>query len=147
MSEFAKTFEPGPIEARWYAHWEGQGLFRPERGDAEPFTIVMPPPNVTGSLHIGHALDNTLQDILTRHARMQGKDALWVVGMDHAGIATQMVVERELEKSQDKRTNYSRDEFVAKVWEWKQESGGQITRQLRRLGASCDWANERFTMD
>jgi valyl-tRNA synthetase len=107
----------------------------------------MPPPNVTGSLHIGHALDNTLQDILTRHARMRGKDALWVVGMDHAGIATQMVVERELEKSQDKRTNYSRDEFVAKVWEWKQESGGQITRQLRRLGASCDWSNERFTMD
>jgi valyl-tRNA synthetase len=147
MTEFAKTFEPGPIEARWYAHWEGQGLFRPERGEAEPFTIVMPPPNVTGSLHIGHALDNTLQDILTRHARMKGKDALWVVGMDHAGIATQMVVERELEKSQDKRTNYSRDEFVAKVWEWKQESGGQITRQLRRLGASCDWSNERFTMD
>jgi valyl-tRNA synthetase len=148
MTELAKTFEPGPIEARWYAHWEGQGLFRPQdRKDAQPFTIVMPPPNVTGSLHIGHALDNTLQDILVRHARMHGKDALWVVGTDHAGIATQMVVERELEKSQDKRTNYSRDDFVAKVWEWKQESGGQITRQLRRLGASCDWANERFTMD
>ena len=94
MTELAKTFEPGPIEARWYAHWEGQGLFRPERAEAEPFTIVMPPPNVTGSLHIGHALDNTLQDILVRHARMQGKDSLWVVGMDHAGIATQMVVER-----------------------------------------------------
>src|SRR5688500_2322842 len=107
----------------------------------------MPPPNVTGSLHIGHALDNTLQDILTRHARMNGKDALWVVGMGHAGIATQMVVERNLEERQDKRTNYSREEFVAKVWEWKAESGGQITRQLRRLGASCDWANERFTMD
>src|SRR6187551_1815098 len=147
MTELAKTFEPGPIEARWYAHWEGQGLFRPERPDAEPFTIVMPPPNVTGSLHIGHALDNTLQDILVRHARMQGKDALWVVGTDHAGIATQMVVERNLEERQDKRTNYSRDEFVAKVWEWKEESGGQITRQLRRLGASCDWSNERFTMD
>jgi len=147
MTELAKTFEPGPIEARWYAHWEGQGLFRPERPDAEPFTIVMPPPNVTGSLHIGHALDNTLQDILVRHARMQGKDSLWVVGMDHAGIATQMVVERNLEERQDKRTNYSRDEFVQKVWEWKEESGGQITRQLRRLGASCDWSNERFTMD
>ncbi|MEO5972095.1 MAG: class I tRNA ligase family protein, partial [Sphingomicrobium sp.] len=147
MSELAKTFEPGPIEARWYAHWESNGLFRPSRPDAEPFTIVMPPPNVTGSLHIGHALDNTLQDILIRHARMQGKDALWVVGMDHAGIATQMVVERQLEERQDKRTNYSRDEFIAKVWEWKAESGGQITRQLRRLGASCDWANERFTMD
>ncbi len=147
MSELPKTFEPGAIEARWYAHWEVNGLFRPERPDAEPWTIVNPPPNVTGSLHIGHALDNTLQDICTRHARMQGKDALWVVGTDHAGIATQMVVERQLEERQDKRTNYSRDEFVAKVWEWKAESGGEITRQLRRLGCSMDWANERFTMD
>jgi len=147
MTELAKTFEPGPIEARWYEHWEGQGLFRPERGDAEPFTIVMPPPNVTGSLHIGHALDNTLQDILTRHARMQGKDALWVVGMDHAGIATQMVVERQLDLEQKKRADLGREAFVERVWEWKAESGGQITRQLRRLGASCDWSNERFTMD
>jgi valyl-tRNA synthetase len=147
MTELPKTFDPGEIESRWYSRWEGEGLFRPERPQAEPFTIVIPPPNVTGSLHIGHALDNTLQDILVRHARLQGKDALWVVGMDHAGIATQMVVERQLEERQDKRTNYTRDEFVAKVWEWKAESGGQITRQLRRLGASCDWANERFTMD
>jgi len=147
MTELAKTFEPGPIEARWYARWEESGAFRPERPDATPFTIVMPPPNVTGSLHIGHALDITLQDILIRHARMQGKDSLWVVGTDHAGIATQMVVERQLNERQDKRTNYSRDEFIAKVWEWKAESGGQITQQLRRLGASCDWANERFTMD
>jgi valyl-tRNA synthetase len=147
MSELPKTFEPGPIEARWYAHWEENGLFRPERNEAEPYTIVIPPPNVTGSLHIGHALDNTLQDILIRHARMQGKDALWVVGMDHAGIATQMVVERQLGEKQQKRTDFTRDEFVAKVWEWKAESGGQITRQLRRLGASCDWRNERFTMD
>jgi valyl-tRNA synthetase len=147
MSELPKTFEPGPIEARWYAHWEENGLFRPARDEAEPFTIVIPPPNVTGSLHIGHALDNTLQDILIRHARMQGKDALWVVGMDHAGIATQMVVERQLGERQQKRTDFTRDEFVAKVWEWKAESGGQITRQLRRLGASCDWRNERFTMD
>ena len=147
MTELAKTFEPGPIEARWYARWEESGAFRPERTDAEPFTIVMPPPNVTGSLHIGHALDITLQDILIRHARMRGKDSLWVVGTDHAGIATQMVVERQLAERQDKRTNYSRDDFIAKVWEWKAESGGQITQQLRRLGASCDWANERFTMD
>lgn len=147
MTDLPKTFEPGPIEAKWYAHWEGDNLFRPERSDAEPFTIVMPPPNVTGSLHIGHALDNTLQDILIRRARMQGKDALWVVGTDHAGIATQMVVERQLAEKQQKRTDFSRDEFVAKVWEWKEESGGQITRQLRRLGASCDWRNERFTMD
>lgn len=147
MTELPKTFEPGPIEARWYSHWEERDLFRPARDEAEPFTIVMPPPNVTGSLHIGHALDNTLQDILTRRARMQGKDALWVVGTDHAGIATQMVVERQLNEKQQKRTDFTRDEFVAKVWEWKHESGGQITRQLRRLGASCDWSNERFTMD
>jgi valyl-tRNA synthetase len=147
MTELPKTFDPAEIEARWYAKWESEGMFRPSRPEAEPFTIVIPPPNVTGSLHIGHALDNTLQDILVRHARLQGKDALWVVGMDHAGIATQMVVERQLEERQDKRTNYSRDEFIAKVWEWKAESGGQITRQLRRLGASCDWENERFTMD
>ncbi|HLL31701.1 MAG TPA: valine--tRNA ligase, partial [Allosphingosinicella sp.] len=147
MIELPKTFDPAEIESRWYARWEKEGLFRPERPDAEPFTIVIPPPNVTGSLHIGHALDNTLQDILVRHARLQGKDSLWVVGMDHAGIATQMVVERRLEERQDKRTNYTRDEFVEKVWEWKAESGGEITRQLRRLGASCDWANERFTMD
>jgi valyl-tRNA synthetase len=146
-SELPKTFEPGPIEARWYQHWEENGCFRPERSEAEPFTIVMPPPNVTGSLHIGHALDNTLQDILVRRARMQGKDALWVVGTDHAGIATQMVVERQLGERQQKRTDFTREEFVAKVWEWKAESGGQITRQLRRLGASCDWRNERFTMD
>lgn len=147
MTELAKTFEPGPIEAKWYAHWEGEGLFRPDRPDATPYTIVMPPPNVTGSLHIGHALDDTLQDILIRRARMDGKDSLWVVGMDHAGIATQMVVERQLGERQQQRTDFSRDEFVAKVWEWKAESGGQITRQLRRLGASCDWSNERFTMD
>ncbi len=142
-----KTFDPAAIETKWFEHWETSGAFRPERPDAQPFTIVNPPPNVTGSLHIGHALDNTLQDILIRHARLQGKDALWVVGMDHAGIATQMVVERQLEERQDKRTNYSRDEFVDIVWKWKAESGGQITRQLRRLGCSMDWANEQFTMD
>jgi valyl-tRNA synthetase len=147
MTELAKTFEPGPIEAKWYAHWEERGLFRPDRPDAVPYTIVMPPPNVTGSLHIGHALDNTLQDILIRRARMEGKDALWVVGTDHAGIATQMVVERQLHLQQKKRTDFTRDQFVTEVWEWKEKSGGQITGQLRRLGASCDWANERFTMD
>ncbi|MBX9731720.1 MAG: valine--tRNA ligase [Sphingomonas sp.] len=147
MSELPKTFDPADIERRWYAHWEANGLFHPERPGAEPWTIVNPPPNVTGSLHIGHALDNTLQDILTRHARLQGKDALWVVGTDHAGIATQMVVERQLAAKQDKRTNYTREAFVEKVWDWKRESGGEITQQLRRLGCSMDWANERFTMD
>jgi valyl-tRNA synthetase len=147
MTELPKTFDPAAIEARWYPHWEEKGLFRPERPDAEPWTIVNPPPNVTGALHIGHALDNTLQDILTRHARLQGKDALWVVGTDHAGIATQMVVERNLESQGVKRTDMPREAFVDHVWEWKAQSGGQITRQLRRLGCSMDWKNERFTMD
>ena len=142
-----KTFEPAAIEARWYAHWEANGRFRPERPDATPFTIVNPPPNVTGNLHVGHALDNTLQDVVVRYERLRGKDALWVVGTDHAGIATQMVVERQLEARQDKRTNYSREDFIAKVWEWKAESGGAITRQLRRLGCSMDWSREQFTMD
>ncbi|MEA3390922.1 MAG: valine--tRNA ligase [Pseudomonadota bacterium] len=147
MTELPKTFDPADIEARWYQHWEANGLFRPERPDAMPFTIVNPPPNVTGSLHIGHALDNTLQDIVVRYERLRGKDALWVVGTDHAGIATQMVVERQMNARGEKRTDYSREDFVAKVWEWKAESGGAITRQLRRLGCSMDWANERFTMD
>jgi valyl-tRNA synthetase len=147
MSELPKTFDPSAIEAKWYAHWEETGAFRPNRPDAEPYTIVNPPPNVTGNLHIGHALDNTLQDILIRHARLQGKDALWVVGTDHAGIATQMVVERQLNAQGQKRTDFSREDFIAKIWDWKEESGGQITRQLRRLGCSMDWANERFTMD
>ena len=147
MSELPKTFDPATLEQRWYAHWEANGLFRPDRPNAEPWTIVNPPPNVTGSLHIGHALDNTLQDILTRHARLKGKDALWVVGTDHAGIATQMVVERQMNAAGQKRTDLSREQFITKVWEWKAESGGQITSQLRRLGCSMDWANERFTMD
>ena len=147
MTELPKTLDPAAIEARWYAHWEATNAFRPARPDASPFTIVMPPPNVTGSLHIGHALDVTLQDILVRHARLQGKDALWVAGTDHAGIATQMVVERQLAERGEKRTDFTREEFVAKIWEWKAQSGGTITQQLRRLGASCDWANERFTMD
>jgi len=147
MTELPKTFDPAAIESRWYAHWEANGLFRPDRPGAEPWTIVNPPPNVTGSLHIGHALDNTLQDILTRHARLKGKDALWVVGTDHAGIATQMVVERRMAAAGERRTDLSREDFIARVWDWKAESGGQITRQLRRLGCSMDWANERFTMD
>ncbi|MBQ1499360.1 MAG: valine--tRNA ligase [Sphingomonas sp.] len=146
-TELPKTFDPAELESRWYRHWEANGLFRPERDGADPWTLVNPPPNVTGSLHIGHALDNTLQDILVRHARLKGKDARWVVGTDHAGIATQMVVERQMNLRQQKRTDFTREEFVAKVWEWKEESGGEITQQLRRLGCSMDWANERFTMD
>jgi valyl-tRNA synthetase len=146
-TDLPTTFDPADIEARWYSHWGENGLFRPDRPGAEPYTIVNPPPNVTGSLHIGHALDNTLQDIMIRYERLRGKDALWVVGTDHAGIATQMVVERQLEAAQDKRSNYTREDFIAKVWEWKHESGGQITRQLRRLGCSMDWSREQFTMD
>jgi valyl-tRNA synthetase len=147
MTDLPKTFEPRAIEDRWYAHWEEKGLFRPDRREAQPWTIVMPPPNVTGSLHIGHALDNTLQDVLTRRERMRGKDALWVVGTDHAGIATQMVVERNLDSQGVRRAEIGREAFLEHVWEWKAQSGGAITRQLRRLGASCDWAHERFTMD
>ncbi len=143
-----KTFSPSDIEARWYAHWESTGAFRPARALAQPYTILIPPPNVTGSLHIGHALDNTLQDILIRYHRLLGRDARWVVGTDHAGIATQMVVERRLaaEGKPDRKT-MGRARFLETVWDWKRESGGTITSQLRRLGASCDWANERFTMD
>src|SRR3954453_11727042 len=147
MSDLPKTFDPAAIEERWYARWESGGLFRPERGDREPWTIVMPPPNVTGSLHIGHALDITLQDVLTRRERMLGKDALWVVGIDHAGIATQMVVERNLERQGVKRAEIGREAFLEHVWEWKAERGGAISCNRRRLGASCDWAHERFTMD
>ena len=147
MTELPKTFDPRAIEQRWYPHWESQGLFRIERPGAEPFTIVNPPPNVTGNLHLGHALDNTLQDIVVRHARLKGKDVRWVVGTDHAGIATQMVVERNLASQGKKRTDMPREAFLEHVWEWKAESGGAITRQLRRLGCSMDWAHERFTMD
>jgi valyl-tRNA synthetase len=114
--------------------------------DADTFTIVIPPPNVTGSLHMGHALNNTIQDILARFERMRGRDVLWQPGMDHAGIATQMVVERQLADGLSRRA-MSREEFIARVWSWKEESGGMILNQLKRLGASCDWSRERFTMD
>ena len=149
MTLIDKTFAPADFEQRWYAHWESTGAFRPDRPDAKPFTIIIPPPNVTGSLHIGHALDNTLQDVLIRWHRLQGRDARWVVGTDHAGIATQMVVERQLAESTQgtTRQQMGRAAFLETVWDWKRTSGDTITRQLRRLGASCDWANERFTMD
>jgi valyl-tRNA synthetase len=144
-----KTFDPKSVEPRLYQQWEGSGAFAPKApSDAETFSIVIPPPNVTGSLHIGHALNNTLQDVLTRFHRMKGEAALWLPGMDHAGIATQMVVERQLAQAGNVgRREMGREAFVAKVWEWKAESGGTITRQLRRLGASCDWSRERFTLD
>ena len=143
-----KTFRPDAVETRLYEAWERSGAFRAgRRQDADPFTIVIPPPNVTGSLHMGHALNNTLQDILVRYQRMRGKDVLWQPGTDHAGIATQMVVERQLALEQKKRQDLGREAFIERVWKWKAESGGTIVNQLRRLGASCDWSRERFTMD
>ncbi len=144
-----KTFEPQAAEPRLYAQWEESGLFAPSTdGAAEAYSIVIPPPNVTGSLHIGHALNNTLQDILARYHRMKGKAVLWLPGTDHAGIATQMVVERQLAAAGNiGRRDMGRDAFIEKIWEWKAESGGTIVRQLRRLGASCDWSRERFTLD
>ncbi len=144
-----KTYEPKAIEGRRYEEWENSGAFKPSRPDAEPFTIVIPPPNVTGSLHMGHALNNTIQDILCRYRRMQGRNVLWQPGTDHAGIATQMVVERQLaaEGNNVTRREMGREKFVERVWKWKAESGGTIVNQLRRLGASCDWSRERFTLD
>jgi len=146
-----KTYQPSEVEGRIHAAWEGAGAFRagrPERAGAKPYSIVIPPPNVTGSLHMGHALNNTLQDILCRFERMRGKDVLWQPGTDHAGIATQMVVERQLmERQLPSRREMGREAFLKRVWEWKAESGGAIVNQLKRLGASCDWSRERFTMD
>jgi valyl-tRNA synthetase len=146
-----KTYQPASIEGPTYRLWEEAGAFaagRPDRSRARPFAIVIPPPNVTGSLHMGHALNNTLQDVLVRFERMRGRDVLWQPGTDHAGIATQMVVERQLmERQEPNRRDLGRDEFVRRVWQWKVESGGLIINQLKRLGASCDWSRERFTMD
>src|SRR5438067_13170065 len=146
-----KNYQPADIEGRMSRLWEEAGAFkagRAERREARPFTIVIPPPNVTGSLHMGHALNNTLQDILCRFERMRGRDVLWQPGTDHAGIATQMVVERQLmERQEPGRRDMGRARFLERVWQWKAESGGVIVNQLKRLGASCDWSRERFTMD
>jgi valyl-tRNA synthetase len=143
-----KTFSPADVEGRIYAQWEASGAFKPgRRPGAEPFSIVIPPPNVTGRLHIGHALNNSLQDILARFERMRGKDVLWQPGTDHAGIATQLIVERQLAERQMSRLGLGREKFLEEVWKWKAESGGAIVEQQRRLGASADWSRERFTMD
>ncbi|RAH37855.1 valine--tRNA ligase [Halomonas sp. SL1] len=142
-----KTYQPEQIETRWYERWEADNRFAPS-GEGEPFSIMIPPPNVTGSLHMGHAFQDTIMDTLTRWRRMQGRNTLWQVGTDHAGIATQMLVERKVAAEEGKsRHDLGREAFTDKIWEWKHESGGHITRQLRRMGASVDWSRERFTMD
>ena len=144
-----KTFAPQEIETKWYKTWEDRGYFAPDmQSGGDPYSIIIPPPNVTGSLHIGHALQHGIMDALTRYNRMKGKNALWQVGSDHAGIATQMVVERKLaQEGQPSRKEMGREKFIEKTWEWKEESGDTIMRQMRRLGNSVDWENERFTMD
>ena len=148
MTELAKSFDPGPIEAKWGPWWEQRGLFAPTLDDRRPsFAIQLPPPNVTGVLHMGHAFNQTVMDALTRHHRMLGHNTLWVPGTDHAGIATQIVVERQLEQQGRSRHDLGRENFVAKVWEWKEQSGSTITQQMRRVGASVDWKHEYFTMD
>ncbi|RTZ80860.1 MAG: valine--tRNA ligase, partial [Gammaproteobacteria bacterium] len=141
-----KTFDPKAIELRWYQTWEENGWFAPS-GEGRPYCIMIPPPNVTGSLHMGHAFQDTIMDGLIRYHRMKGDNTLWQVGTDHAGIATQMVVERLLEAEGKTRHDLGREKFIERVWQWKEESGGTITRQLRRMGCSVDWSSERFTMD
>ncbi|MEQ1592491.1 MAG: valine--tRNA ligase [Thiobacillaceae bacterium] len=146
--ELAKSFEPGDIESRWYAQWEAAGYFKAsDRAAAPAYCIMLPPPNVTGTLHMGHAFQHTLMDALTRYHRMSGDNTLWQPGTDHAGIATQIVVERQLDAQNISRHDLGRDKFLEKVWEWKEHSGSTITRQMRRLGTSPDWSRERFTMD
>lgn len=142
----ATTYDPTEIEKKWYQTWEQQGYFKPS-GQGESFCIMIPPPNVTGSLHMGHGFNNTIMDALTRYNRMMGKNTLWQPGTDHAGIATQMVVERQLAAQNVSRHDLGREQFIDKVWEWKEQSGGTITKQIRRLGSSVDWSRERFTMD
>ena len=141
-----KTYNPDAIEQRWYQKWEQAGEFKPT-GEGSPYAIMLPPPNVTGSLHMGHGFNNTIMDTLTRYHRMKGDNTLWQPGTDHAGIATQMVVERQLNAEGKTRHDLGRDDFTKRIWEWKEESGGNITRQLRRLGSSLDWSRNRFTMD
>ena len=143
-----KNYNPKSFEENIYKDWEESGDFKPDmRQNSEAFSIVIPPPNVTGVLHMGHALDNTLQDILIRYNRMLGKKVLWQPGTDHAGIATQMVVERNLAKDGISKHDLGREKFIETVWKWREQSGGTICKQLRRLGAYCDWSRERFTMD
>ncbi|MEM6916081.1 MAG: class I tRNA ligase family protein, partial [Verrucomicrobiota bacterium] len=147
--EITTGYQPGDVESQWYTRWVEAGCFRgDENSDKEAYSIVIPPPNVTGILHLGHVLNNTIQDILARRARMEGKEVLWLPGTDHAGIATQSKVEQKLRKEERKtRRDLGREAFLERVWEWKETHGGIIIEQLKRLGCSCDWDRERFTMD
>jgi len=146
--ELAKSYAPQDIERKWYPAWETAGLFAPSHADrAQPYCIALPPPNVTGTLHMGHAFQHTLMDVLIRWHRMKGDNTLWQVGTDHAGIATQIVVEQQLKAEGSSRHALGREAFTERVWAWKAESGGAITQQMRRLGLSADWSRERFTMD
>ena len=147
-TELPKAYEPADVEKRWLDYWLENGCFRADDVSDKPsFCIVIPPPNVTGSLHMGHAMDNTLQDILIRWRRMSGDNALWMPGTDHAGIITEIVMEQKLADEGTDRYEIGREEFIRRMWEWKDESRGTIVGQLKRLGASCDWERERFTMD
>jgi valyl-tRNA synthetase len=148
MPEITKSYEPREVEKRWYAAWLAAGAFAGKASAGkDTYCIVMPPPNVTGVLTMGHVLNNTLQDILIRRARLEGLSTLWIPGLDHAGIATQTVVERELRRQKKTRHDYGREKFVERVWDWRREKGGKILEQLQRLGASCDWSRTQFTMD
>jgi len=149
MAELSKAYQPSQVEEKWYQRWQDAICFRgDETSDKEAYSIVIPPPNVTGILHLGHILNNTIQDILARRARMQGKTVLWLPGTDHAGIATQTRVERQIRQEEGKtRHDLGREEFLKRVWTWKEKHGGIIISQLKRLGCSCDWSRERFTMD
>ncbi|HSN46138.1 MAG TPA: class I tRNA ligase family protein, partial [Casimicrobiaceae bacterium] len=146
--ELAKSFEPHAIEEKWYPIWEERGYFRPDYKPGAPaYCIQLPPPNVTGTLHMGHAFQQTIMDLLIRYHRMTGANTLWQIGTDHAGIATQIVVENQLKLEGTSRHDLGREAFVDRVWAWKEESGSTITRQMRRMGTSGDWSRERFTMD
>src|SRR3954462_12578840 len=149
MSEISKTYEPQAVEAKWYQFWLDEKCFVADAHSKKPaYSIVIPPPNVTGILHMGHVLNNTIQDILARKARMDGKEVLWLPGTDHAGIATQGMVAKQLKKEEKKsKQDIGREEFLKRVWTWKEKQGGIIIEQLKKLGCSCDWTRLRFTMD
>ena len=147
MKELAPKYNPAEVEEKWYSFWESNGLFNSDPDAREPYTIVIPPPNVTGILHMGHMLNNTIQDILVRRARQQGKNALWVPGTDHASISTETKVIQKLKNEGIKKTDLTREQFLEHAWEWTHKHGGIILQQLRKLGASCDWRRTAFTMD